>query len=343
MAQILGNWRVFAATAFSAALIFGAYELARGLGSPSLAQASTETALLQAIAAKDSDNDGLPDWEEALYGTDPNNPDSRGLGMTDGDAVAKGLIVPKAIAEVPTAPAPSPSTSGVNYAAFGLTPPTEGTLTDIFAKNFFALYLAAKQGNNGAALPQSQISALAAQAINNLSASISPAPDFKSSADLRTTDSGADALLAYAASAEAILRASSVKLPKSELLYLQDAVTNDDSSAIENITKIAGAYRTIAAGIAALPVPQELAPANLALVNSLARIAGAASDFARVTSDPIAAMIALGQYPQAVTALTRAFQNIGALYAAAGVNPAPGVPGAGFVRFFSALAATPAP
>jgi hypothetical protein len=32
----------------------------------------------------DSDNDGLYDWEEALYETDPNNPDSDGDGVQDG-------------------------------------------------------------------------------------------------------------------------------------------------------------------------------------------------------------------------------------------------------------------
>src|SRR3990167_5251431 len=97
MGQILQNWRVITAILFSAVLIVGAFVLARGIESPSSAQASEETALLHAIATKDSDSDGLPDWEEALYGTDPHNQDSFHLGMSDGEAVAKGLIVPKAI------------------------------------------------------------------------------------------------------------------------------------------------------------------------------------------------------------------------------------------------------
>lgn len=35
----------------------------------------------------DTDNDGLKDWEEVLWGTDPNNPDSDSDGMNDGDEV----------------------------------------------------------------------------------------------------------------------------------------------------------------------------------------------------------------------------------------------------------------
>ncbi|MFA6171912.1 MAG: CAP domain-containing protein [Patescibacteria group bacterium] len=41
---------------------------------------------------KDSDNDGLGDYEELyVYGTDPNNPDTDGDGITDGDEVRMGL------------------------------------------------------------------------------------------------------------------------------------------------------------------------------------------------------------------------------------------------------------
>lgn len=38
----------------------------------------------------DTDNDGLTDPEETLYGTDPQNPDSDGDGVNDGDEVAAG-------------------------------------------------------------------------------------------------------------------------------------------------------------------------------------------------------------------------------------------------------------
>ena len=46
-----------------------------------LAAVSPSSAQLQ----KDSDGDGLPDWEEALFGTNPHNPDTDGDGTSDGD------------------------------------------------------------------------------------------------------------------------------------------------------------------------------------------------------------------------------------------------------------------
>jgi hypothetical protein len=39
---------------------------------------------------KDSDTDGLPDWQEDIYDTDSTNPDTDGDGFTDGNEVANG-------------------------------------------------------------------------------------------------------------------------------------------------------------------------------------------------------------------------------------------------------------
>jgi hypothetical protein len=42
---------------------------------------------LKRVATKDSDNDGLTDWEEVLWKTDINNPDTDGDGTMDGEEV----------------------------------------------------------------------------------------------------------------------------------------------------------------------------------------------------------------------------------------------------------------
>src|ERR1035437_1193625 len=38
----------------------------------------------------DSDSDGLPDWKEVLYGTDPHKADTDGDGTPDGEEIALG-------------------------------------------------------------------------------------------------------------------------------------------------------------------------------------------------------------------------------------------------------------
>ncbi len=330
------NWRVIAATLFSAVLVIGAFVFARGVESPPLAQASTETALLQAIATKDSDNDGLPDWEEALYGTDPNVTDTFKLGMTDGEAVAKGLIVPRAIANISTA---TSSPDGSSIVDPSLPPaPADGTLTAVFAKNFFTLFLAAKNANGGGDLSESQMNDVANKALSSLSSIITAAPDYKSANDMVVSGSGSDALTAFAIKAETVLLKNTSNATTSEINYLKSALTNNDATAYPHIASIAKGYRDSAAGLSVLPVPAELAAADLALVNAMMRISEIITDFARATTDPLATMLALQQYPQTAQKLGEAFVDIGNIYKAAGVVLPSGAPGASFVNLIEDMA-----
>lgn len=325
------NWRIVAATLFSAVLIGGSYFIARGFEHPQVAQASTETELLKAIATRDSDGDGLSDWEEALYGTDPHASDSFQLGMTDGEAVTRGLIVPKAIADVPVATSSSVNEDGLPPA------PAEGTLTAAFAKSFFTLFMAAKEKVGGRDLTESEMSDVSTATLQSLGALATAAPDYKTAKDITAAGSGREALQAFAASAEAVLAKNASRAPKSELLYLKDAVENNDTTAIPNITKRADAYRDTAVGLSQLPVPQELAADDLALINAMMRISEISRDFARVSEDPLATILALQQYPQAVLALTNSFIHIGTIYKAANISLTSGEPGAAFVNLIADL------
>lgn len=338
MASIYREWRTIAAAIFAVAVIAGAYAVARGAATPQVAQASTETALLAQIATKDSTGDGLPDWEKALYGIPLNatTTDYFHLGMTDGEAVAKGLIVP--VAPTPAAPSvPAANNSNDSAASFGLTAPAAGSLTDVFAQNFFALYISAEQSNGGS-LSDDQIDALAQQALTQLSSSVTPAPDFKTAAEITVSGSGPAALVAYAVAAQQVLAAHGTQLPESELQYLQDYLNNADPSTLAHIQQIAAAYQDTAAGLAVLPVPQEAAAAHLALVNALARLGETSTDFSHVDTDPLAAMMALQLYPQDVTDMIGAFSTLDQIFANENVSIPAGQPGAGFYSLVSNIA-----
>ena len=326
--RISENRNVALATLFAVVLIVGAYVLARGIEKPQVAEASTETELLKAIASKDTDSDGLPDWEEALYGTDSRKSDTFALGVTDGEAVARGLIVPKAIADIAIA---TSSTGSIVDPSLPRAP-AEGTITATFAKNFFTLFLAAKQKNGGADLTDAQMNDVATAALASLTSTITAAPDFKSASGIAVSGSGAEAMKAFAINAEAILVKNTSTASTSEINYLKQAVENDDEAALAHITSIAKMYRDSAIGLATLPVPKELAEADLALVNSMMRVSELVSDFARVNTDPMASMLALNQYPQAVLKLGNAFIHIGNAYKTAGIALPTGAPGASFVN-----------
>src|SRR5665213_3591395 len=172
------NWRSTLADLFSAITIVGAFELTRSVDSPPTAQAAAESALLQAIATKDSNGDGLPDWEKSLYGipVDATTTDYFHLGMTDGQAVAQGLIVPKAVADIPGA-----SSTSTTLDANGLPSAADSSsLTSAFSQKFFSLYLSAKQANGGADLSDTDTANIASQAVGALSSTVTTAPAFES-------------------------------------------------------------------------------------------------------------------------------------------------------------------
>ncbi|MBU6490940.1 hypothetical protein KGQ25_02170 [Patescibacteria group bacterium] len=327
--------RIVGAIFVSAVLVVGAYFFARSVESPKVAEASTETALLQAIATKDSNGDGLPDWEKTLYGIPVNSTttDYFHLGMTDGEAVARGLIVPKAIADIPAVSSPSATSTASDS---GLPPPpADGTITAAFARNFFMLYLAAKQTSGGAPLSQADMMNIAQEALTQLTQTITAAPDFKSMQDLTVSGSGSDALKAFAAKAEAVFLKNTSNATTSEINYLRYAIEGNDAAALLHMASIAKAYRDAAAGLAVLPVPQELAAADLALINALARSSGIINDFTRVNTDPLATILAIKQYAQAVLSLQAAFVDIGKTYQATGVSLSAGTPGASFVNLIT--------
>jgi hypothetical protein len=337
MALILKHWRTVAATLFSLVLIAGVSGLARDLNAPQSAHASPESALLQAIATKDSDGDGLTDWEEALYGTDPHRTDSLNLGMRDGEAVARGLVVPKAIAAIDIATAPHTiSVPGLDPSL--PSPPTRG-LTAAFAQHLYAAHRVAREAKAGQDLTPEEAAAIAQDAFRALSESVGPAPDFKTAKDIVVSGSGAEALRDYAERVEAVLKKNDTTTPKSELVYLQEVVEKSVDEPLMQIVAIAKSYRESAIGIAKLSVPEELSGEGLRLVNALARLGDITTNFAQVRVDPLATMLALAQYPGAILSLAETLIALNAVYTTAEVTFDPEAPGASFVHMIAHIAA----
>ncbi|MDO8512829.1 MAG: hypothetical protein Q7S57_06175 [bacterium] len=107
--------------------------------SPSSTPDSFTNNIVVPSAEVDSDNDGLSDAMEALYKTDPNNPDTDGDGYKDGDEVANGYdplikspndkidrlatrLGTTALTPLSTSPLPSPSLTQLFVNKTGITP-----------------------------------------------------------------------------------------------------------------------------------------------------------------------------------------------------------------------------
>lgn len=286
---------------------------------PWLKTASAESThdLLVAYAAKDSDNDGLPDWEEAIYGTDPNNPHSVSPTLTDGEAVAQGVVKPK-FQTATTTPVDARSLPG----------PTAGpsTLTDQFAQQFFAEYLA----THGPTTPTpDEVATFVEQGITNFEAN-QVIPDAYNAGEVRVSGNGPDALLSYAAAAEKALSGTSGTHDQTEIGYFSDAVEQGKTGELAQVKEIGSAYSAMASAYIKLSVPAEAATPHLAIANALARLGTDISNMSLLATDPLRAFLGLAAYQKDAPALAAALANMDAVYVNEQVAVPEGVPGSTF-------------
>lgn len=309
MAHSARTLRLAAASTLALLMIAGTY-VSTGpnpfFGAGRIAIAQTSEELLREYATKDTDADGLPDWQEALYGTDPNNPESFQAGIPDGEAVAQGLIEPKVAVRPEDEPTDPDSIPGTTAAP--------SSITDRFAQALLTQYLT----NRGETPPtQEEIVGFVKGAVANLSAqSLSPA--VYDAGDVTVAGSGAAAVRAYAAAAEAAFAANTVPSDKNELSYFADALKGDEK-ALAQLGRIGDAYAAMATALMGVAVPSEARQAHLTIANGLMRMSDVTQDMATLKTDPLRALMGIALYEKATRDMGAGFVNLAGIFRAQGV------------------------
>lgn len=310
MAHSTRSIRIVAASLLAVLMIGGTY-LSTGpnpfFGMTRIAGAQSAEELLREYAAKDSDTDNLPDWQEALYGTDPLNPESFKEGVKDGEAVAQGLIEPKVMVRAEGEATDLDSIPG--------TVAAPSSLTDRFAQTLLTQYLS----NRGATVPTSEeIVQFVEAGVNELSMNAAR-PNRFSLDDVRVSGtSGKEALAEYAALAEQAIAANTVPSTisaKNELSYFQDALRGD-SSAVDKINALSKAYEDMAHALMRIAVPQEARQAHVAIANATMHMSETTADMAALTEDPLRALLGIGLYEEHAVAMGAGFSNMYGIFVA---------------------------
>lgn len=309
--------RLVGSSLIAVLLIAGAYSFSgtNPLFGARSASAQSAEELLKEYAAKDSDSDLLPDWQEALYGTDPLNPESFKAGILDGDAVAQGLIEPKVTVREDGGTTDISSIPG--------TSALPNSLTDRFAQTLLKQYLQ----NRGSTPPtNAEIVAFVEKGIANLSSESISSAKYAAS-DVRTTaETGTLALTKYAGQVEAAFGNNTVSTSKNELSYFADALKGD-ASALRKIEDISDAYANIAAAMMKISVPTEARQAHLSIANALVHMSEINADMATLKSDPLRSLMGIGLYDRYAKELVGAFSNLSSIFSARQVSIPEGVEG----------------
>lgn len=298
--------------------------LAYALSGPSifssrLAGAESTEELLRAFSSRDTDSDGLPDWQESLYGTDPDNAHSFSLEVTDGEAVAQGLLEPKFRTDL-SGLAGDPNVPGVDADA--------NTVTGVFARDLFTNYMNTRSG-----VPPTpeEIDTFMQDALADLAAKQRAVKAY-SLGNVRVSGSGPEALRVYAGAAEQAFSKNTVNTDENELFYFTEAVQKGDEGAMNQVRAIARAYKNIAAALIQVSVPNEAQTAHLNFANALAYMGVVVENMSNVESDPLRGMLGMSEYRTAADGMVRAYAELNTLFAGNGVSIGQGTSGYFFVK-----------
>lgn len=248
------------------------------------AVASPSSLLRSQILEKDSDGDGLLDWEEALWGTDPFLIDSDGDGILDGEYVASRKK-DKAPEEI------------INF--------EDLSFTSQFSRTFFAEYL---QYQSDGELTDTEKNVLVGRLANSVTADL---PEAFALSKVKTVAVSDEALAEYFTSIAVLVSDASPKgISKSEVTLLEEALTANNPELLSDVTKIAKGYETLAENLANLSVPTTLRTQHASLITATMRLGSIASAFAATFDDAIYTLAVLPEHITEVERLIGALQAI---------------------------------
>lgn len=257
---------------------------------------------------QDSDNDGLKDWEELIYHTDPHNPDTDGDGTPDGEEIKQGRnpLVP-------------------NTAKVG-EPPNDKLAAPLSIKN--SPYLAddnltgqlAQKFNMSVVIPklldpsrQVDIQTVAAQIANSSAPSFSPVV-YTTEKDIKTkSDNSVAAFHQYNTDKDAILLASFQNLSKPAIQIFADALQVDDLSAMKKLDVYLRAYDTVLPKIKNMIVPSQAVSLHVQHLNTIATQRDAIFKMRNAEVDIVQAISGAQEFAAAVNdiqTLAKEFQKL---------------------------------
>ena len=225
------------------------------------------------IVTRDSNGNGIPDWEESLWGLDPSAD-----GKTN-----KQIIEQK-------------------EAANGITPDTSGTAvtpTDQFSQSLLSTILALQQSGT---LTEASVSNLAVSVANSIDAKhANPATYSIKDLTITATNKASDKATYEAAMKSLLGQYDSLDLG-TELSTIADALDTGNTDELKQLGPVADAYGAISREIVKLPTPPGAAPYALAIANASAAMSASLPQVENIYNDVLTGMVGIDDYVNASNA-----------------------------------------
>ncbi len=234
-----------------------------------------QTIVVKDLVETDTDGDGIADWEESLWGTDPQKVDSDGDGIPDGTEITQ---------KKNDIQAGNPATNDENLSE-----------TAKFSREFFATVLSLEQSGN-----------LNDQTINQLSDKISKniaenakSEVFYTDKNIQTTKTDdAKAKKDYYAKVYTMLQKHQDKKIGFEIEIINSSLNDQTQSnpSLSGLTEISKNYHALAADTLKIPVPASLSQDHLAFANSAENISKALITSQELYTNTVVGITGISQY-----------------------------------------------
>jgi len=252
---------------------------------------------LRIIVAKDTDGDGLKDWEEALWKTNPNNPDSDEDGTTDGEEVRADRD--------PTKPAPRDEREKQRIEQGAETSAGHGALTDVLIERALVAYTLSGQDGN-----QEILKRLDASLMEEIEKNVVLALPTYRIEDFIIVGNSSEEVEEYKNKLMKIGLKYSAKHSKKELVIVDDALKSGNRDDIPLLDNLSYDYQNMAQEFSKMKVPEAIAQQHLALTNAYDATANAVENMGLVLTDPITTLIGILQYKQYAYSASTAIYEI---------------------------------
>lgn len=244
--------------------------------------------ILGDLVSKDTDLDGILDWEESLWGTDPTKRDTNDDGTSD-------------FVEIEKLRAAEGKTIETTEDIANLTQ------TDKFSRELFVTVATLSQGGEMDQATVDKISeSLAGRIQNSTPRKIFMPTDIKV-----IKDDSLQAINNYNNTLDDIHKKYPVKVNVMDILqkFMIDE-NNVDVSVLAELNPIIEQTNKIIDAISKMSVPQSIAPLHLDFINGLQRLSENVSDIKLYETDVIVSLGAISQYEQNTTLLESATNNL---------------------------------
>ncbi len=256
---------------------------------------SREGMLVQDVINRDTDLDTIPDWEEELWGTDPNKKDSDGDGMSDEVEI-------------------NARRDALNTDSGDGNPDGKINETERFAREFFSTVSSLKASGD---LNQNSITNLALGFGKNLN-EFQVLPDVYNSSDITTTQVTTPVIQEYYDAFQAV-QVAYKNSTGHEYAVLAEGIDTEDADTMTDVAKIGQAYEDMAKELKALIVPIDTLNNHIVLINSYAKTGAALKNASTLLDNPLLGLVGISQYNDAENDAVAAIKILGEYFSSHGI------------------------